>query len=331
VGNTIHAAKKEKICAAFGMEYNVWEDHFYTQQEFLNRLDDYRIITNATVEELVIGEVSDMPEEEKGLLTQLGEQKPIPLPGNLRTFSPAFIWALVKKLKSNNQAEDALYALGVLASNERFEYLYYGAIHHLKAVLLSHDDIQKWDDAIRELRFLYKVVKYHLQDPEIITLMASNFKRKALYHAFGVLNHPDQVDVDMVAKALSLYRESYAIKLPENRYYDAINIAYLIAILRHIEGGASEDDIFNEIRELYDKTMQQWSPDADNWWEVSTQMEFMVLLKDLDGAAKIFELYEQQHAPMDFEIHATIRQLELFVHFTQDISAQEFLTFLLSL
>ncbi len=334
----IHPANKSKISTMFGLEYEIWTDNFYTDHAFYQKVDNYRLEDNPKVDDIIIGSITEMSKAEEKAIRTLVSQHPIPIPGNLQSYSYEFMFALAVELKKNNQIIDALHVLDVILEDEQFAYTYYGKLHHMRAVLLSHRDMQQWDAALKELRFLYKVVKYHLKEREVITLMASNLKRKALYHPNGMLNHPDQIDIDLLGNALSLYTESYKFKEPDQRYYDAINRVYLIAILDSVgedDGTVDEStDAKEQIKVLYDELKprengnRDWKADTSDWWQVTTKMEFLVLMGRVDDAAQVYDDYRLEHTPESFDLDATIRQLEAYTYFVKDSEVEAFLVFL---
>ena len=337
---TINSANRAKICTVFGLEYDVWTEDFNTEHAFFKQLDQFRLKDIDAVDSIVIGDIAQMSDSEEKQIRALASEATIAIPANLEQYSYEFMFALAKLLKQKNQIRDAMRVLDVVMENEQFAYTYYGQLHHLRAVLLSHRDIQQWDEALKELRFLYKVVAYHLQEREVITLMASNLKRKALYHPNGTLNHPDQIECDMLGNALALYTEAYTFKEEEHRYYDAINMAYLIAILDAVcdsdEPEEEPVDVKAEISAIYaslkpkENGDRDWKANCSDWWQVATKMEFLVLLGRADDAARVYDDYSFEHTPESFDLDAIIRQLEAYTHFVDDSEAEAFLAFLKS-
>lgn len=326
----IHTSKKEKIAEAFGLKYEVWTDHFYTEQEFVQHLDDYKIIDISFEEEKIqnkmIGEIIRMSIDEEGELTNLMEQNPLSIPGNLERYSPDFMLALAYALKDNNQIVDAFRVSDVLLQNEKvYKYKYYNQILHLRAILLSHDEMKKWDEAIDILRLLYSACAYHIKEPEIITLTASNYKRKAFYDNSGNLRSVESVDRDLIGQALSLYREAYALKNNNKKYYEAVNIAYLTMILAAIEE-VDYDASKQSIEKLFDNIQKNgWDVDEESWWVVATKIEFFILLGNFDKAIfTLNEYLESGNTLKTFDIEITLRQLNIYLHFTDDKTASSF-------
>lgn len=331
----IHTAKKEKIADAFGLKYEVWIDHFYTEQEFMQHLDDYKLIdTSFTREEIqrnMMGEIIRMSIEEEDELTLLMQQDPMNIPGNIERYSPDFMFALAYALKDNSQAHDAFRVTDVLLQNEKvYKYIYYNQILHLRAILLSHDEIKKWDEAINILRLLYSACAYHIKEPEVITLTASNYKRKAFYDNEGNLRSVENVDRNLIGQAISLYREAYWLKTVEQRYYDAVNIASLSMILSVFEG-TDMKKAKQDIEVLHkDLKKEGWRAKDSTWWEVATEIEFKILLGRIDDAKYFFDEYlENGHKIKKFDLESTIRQFKLYKFFTKDKNLDSFLQYMM--
>ncbi len=326
---------KAKICTALNLKYEVWTDEINRNDEdiFIEKLNDYREITELpaseknTLDKSVLGEVVRMSAEEEDIIAFYVQDDVIKIPGNLETYSPDFMFMLVQLLKNKNQALDALKVLATLEeTTQSFKYIHRKQIAHLRAILLSHRTVQQWDEAIETLRYLY-VDGYHLEDPEIITLAASNHKRKALYHTNGSLNYPTQVDLSQLGAASTLYHEAYKLKSIEERYYDAINIAYLERILDALEIGEDGSSVQRSLDKLYKEVYKKssWEIDPSNWWETTSKMEFLLLI-GRDGEAE--DLLESSPTPKAFEIDATIRQLELYTQYVSDDLTSSFLSLL---
>jgi transcriptional regulator with XRE-family HTH domain len=333
-GENIHAAKKEKIAAAFELKYEVWMDNYYTVHEFTQHLDDYLLegtdITSEEIQQKMMGDIIRMSLEEEDELRLLVEQSPMSIPGYLEQYSPDFILALAFALKDKNQAYDALRVMDVLLQNEKvYKYKYYNQILHLRAILLSHEEIKKWDEAINILRLLYSACSYHLKEPEIITLTASNYKRKAFYDSKGNLCSAEKVDKDLIGQSISLYREAYRLKKVKDRYYDAVNLASLTMILATLEG-TDINEAKKEVQLLYKKLSEEgWRTNDTCWWEVATKIEFKLLLGREDEAMFFLNAYlENRNKIQKFDVETTIRQLKIYVQFVADQKAEEFLRYL---
>ena len=82
-----------------------------------------------------------------------------------------------------------------------------------------------------------------------------------------------------------------------------------------------------EVEALYTNLLQNgWKINMKDWWEVTTQVEFLVLCGNDAEAEAVYVSYEGELEK--FELDATIRQLEMYTHFCPDTLAEDFLTLL---
>ena len=295
----IKATAKSEICNIFGLVYSVWDDSFASEEDFEKELLNYKKI------------------QKKKNLIERHIMKPI------ENQQPLFLFEQAKKYKEQKEIQKALKLLEQIEYDDSsFKYKHHNEIAHLKAILLSDDSIQDWDEAIHILRNLYFSANYHLEEPEIITLIASNYKRKALYHPkTKTYKERKDVDMDLIASALILYHEAYEEKDSQAKYYDALNYAYLYNISESIE---SKEISHERIKTLYDDFSKQWKVDECNWWEVISQAEFSMLLGDTNRAISTINYFLETHTVTPSQMSATLRQLELYIHFTQDQNAIQF-------
>lgn len=326
---------RQKISDAFELQYDVWESEtsINTIHDFTNKLqrggyDKPKDPEVDPLDRVVLGKVTDvLPAAEDYKLAFLKQFSPVEVPKNLEHFSAPFLFELAKYLQEVNQVEDALNVINtLLKSRESYKYKNKNEILHIRAILLSHDQIKKWDDAIDILLDLYMASRYHFIKPEVLTLLASNYKRKAFYEDEGSLKDPEDVDLDLVAQALSLYKEAYQLKEEQEKYYDAINIAYLTLILHHLEEQSEYKKSFNEIKEevarLHRDLLKFWRIESDDWWAMSTSLEFYLLKGDEVGSEMAFN---QIPPPTAFELDVIQRQLTIYTHFCpHDTLVKEF-------
>jgi len=239
----IKATAKSEICNIFGLQYNIWEDTFSIAEDFEKELLTYKKIRN------------EKDTIKRHIMKSMDSKQPL------------FLFEQAKEYKEENKIQEALELIKEIdESSSSFKYTHHNQIAHLKAILLSDNTIQDWDGAIHILRNLYFSAKYHLEEPEIITLIASNYKRKALYDPLTKLfiNQKD-IDIDLIASALTLYFEAYELKDTQEKYYDALNYAYLYNISNSVE---SKKIDHKRIRELYDSFSKRWRVDEKSWWEI---------------------------------------------------------------
>jgi len=295
----IKATAKSEISNIFNLVYSVWEDSFSCEENFEEELSNYKKVRkNKNIIERHI-------------------MKPI------ENKQPLSLFEQAKEYRKQKKVKEALELLEQIdADMSSFKYKHYNEIAHLKAILLSDDTIQDWDGAIDILRKLYFSAEYHFEEPEIITLIASNYKRKALYCP-NTKNYKEMEDVDMdlIASALILYYEAYEEKDSQQKYYDALNYAYLYNISNTIE---SKEIDHERIKKLYSDFSKQWRVDECSWWEVISRAEFLMLLGEIERAISTMDYFLETHSLSPSEIDATFRQLKLYIHFTQDQNAIKF-------
>jgi len=325
---TFTIKNKTKLCRLFGLGDKVWSDKFFLEEEFREALPDYQKITPQSIEDtirphLLINLKHIDTKDNSMKVEQLSAQEVEKLLSRgMEQASSSFMFALAKRLKAENRINEALMVLLWIDEQESiFRYQYENQLRHFKAVLLSHDSIQDWDGAIHILRSLYYSRHYHLESPEILTLLASNYKRKALYRS--------PIDKELLTSALCLYEEAYQLKPDNEKYYDAINLAYLYNITDAIEVEHANKE---EIEALYRKLSAVWRIDRSNWWEVSSQAEFLMLLGKTEMAILMMDDFMESHQAdpktyrlEPFGIDALFRQLRLYIQLTDDHHAKQFL------
>lgn len=330
---TINGKAKSQICDIFNLQFTIWTDKFEDEINFENSLYDYQKVNEPITpndEEIItrkiVGEVKALSKNEVALLDELAQHKTINISLiELTHMTPMFLFEYAHLLKNKKQIREALSVIQLIEKIPgTYKYTHYNKLQHLKAILLSDETFKKWDEAIHILRLLYSSSHYHLQEPEVITLMASNYKRKALNDTNGWVN-ANTIDKDLLFKSFSLYHDAYNIKDIQSRYYDAINIAYLNNIIDSIEPDFTDK---LAIKELYSELLQAWTPSPSNWWEVSSKAEFLVLIDKLDLSLSEISFFLESNNVEPFEIESTLRQLEMYLHFVNDKNAQVFYTYL---
>ncbi len=338
--NIQQPAIRAKICTLFGLRPDIWIEEFENEVDFANDLPRFKQIkkvktmTNKEkIDSAIIGKRSILTGVEEELKDRLSKEENISYPiEDMDKRTPAFLFELVKLLKKKSQIKDALSLLDkITTSSSSFKYTYSNEINLQRAVLLSHSSINNWNEAIDILNYLYSGSKYHLEEQEVLTLLASNYKRKALTDALDPTKWLDKesVDRDLLTNAITLYYNSYDQSEDSEKYYDAINLAYVIKIADCIELDLNEldSDIANlEIERLYNELHQNWSADDSNWWEVFSESEFLMLLGKTDVAiSKVYDYLEFEYEnDMQFNVDITLRQLEMYLHFSADKNAVEF-------
>ena len=78
-----------------------------------------------------------------------------------------------------------------------------------------------------------------------------------------------------------------------------------------------------EIDRLYSDITKNWKPKDDNWWEVISDVEFLMLRGEVTIAlSKLNDFLDfNKLENLVDDISATIRQLDMYIHFTNDTNA----------
>jgi len=324
--SSFNTKSKQKICKAFSLIEKLWIEDFFTEEEFEEYLPQYKKTEpkkeREDIEKHISRNLVKIKENGMKIESLTKDETQTLLETKLIKENSSFMFEFAKKLKSEQRIEEALDVLEWIDEREStFKYKYQNKLRKFKSILLSHDKIKDWDGAIHILRSLYYGSDYHLKDPEILTLLASNYKRKALDDS----NFKEEIDMKLLLSALCIYDDAYTLKDDNAKYYDAINLAYLYNIVDAIEVEYA-DKI--EIKTLYQNLSKIWRIDTTNWWEVSSDAEFLMLLGDIDFAISKINSFLENHKVEPFEIDATKRQLELYLRFTDDENAKRFLNYL---
>ncbi|CAA6820670.1 MAG: Unknown protein [uncultured Sulfurovum sp.] len=322
---SFNTKSKTKICQAFNLLDTVWRDSFSNEKIFEKALSEYeKIISQPSIRvENTLVKLQKSTKVKQMKVDNLSkEEMQILLESELEKKSAFFLFELSKVLQQQKEINEALRVLMLIESKEStFRYTHENQIRHQKAILLSSNDIKDWDTAIHILRSLYHSTHYHLKEPEILTLLASNYKRKALVH----LDRREEVDMALITSAICLYEDAYHLKADNHKYYDAINLAYLYNLVDVIEIEYADK---KEIETLYAELLRVWRIDTNNWWEVCSDAEFLMLLGKVDLAILKLNSFLEKHKVEPFELAVTIRQLKLYIEFTEDQNAKAFLDYL---
>ena len=317
---SINSKNRSNICEIFGLSADVWKRDIATERFVTHNIKDLEIITKETSDSKIEGIIFDFNSDTTKEDTMLGNE-------SIDKNSPEYLFKYTKELKENKKIEEALNTLELIYKHpSNYKYTHHNELEHFKAILLSHDHIKDWDGAIDILKRLYSSTHYHLENKEIITLIASNYKRKALYDKENNLLTKDKVNMDLIVNAITLYKEAYNIKDSQAKYYDAINYAYLHNITDAIEVEYADPITITKLYEDLTTGKEKWRLDDENWWEVTSNAEFLMLLGRVDEGKRNINDFLDFHLDKvsEFDIDATLRQLDLYIHFTDDKNAIEF-------
>ncbi len=292
-----------KIEKYFNIHTDIWTDNTWTDMvNFEQNIEDFRLIIKSDEERLAVDKIvyaeDKIPEDH-----------------------PRSLYEKAIQLKKKENIHDALKVIEkLLTYKSHYVYNRYNEILLLKAVLLSHNNVRQFDEAIDILKLLYSAMKYHLKNPEVLTLLGSNYKRKAFYDEHDNLKEKGDMNMDYLRLSLQNYEQALKIRTSE-RYYDAINIAYLKKILFNIDKNAVD-----ELR----KAEPNWTPNEANWWEMATSSEFFMLSGNLESSKFTIDIFLEKETADTYDISSTLRQIHLYQHaIPEDKIAQKFYTYII--
>ncbi len=319
---SFHTKSKTKLCKGFKLLDRVWSDKFATEYEFEESLSEYEKIESIKSKrdrtKHILVKLNNIDIKGVKLNNLSKDEVDRLMDSRLENKSAIFMFEFAQKLKSEKRINEALEVLAWIDKREStFKYTHENRLRHFRAILLSHDSIQDWDGAIHILRSLYHSSHYHLQEPEVLTLLASNYKRKAL--------SKDSIDMELITSALCLYEDAYELKADNEKYYDAVNLAYLYNIVDAIEIEYADKQ---EIDTLYKELLRIWRIDKSNWWEVCSDAEILMLLGKVNLAILKISDFLENYSVKPFEIDTTIRQIKFYIYLTRDKNAELFLDYL---
>jgi hypothetical protein len=140
-------------------------------------------------------------------------------------------------------------------------------------------------------------------------------------------NSKEEIDMDFLTSALCLYEDAMRLKPDNQKFYDAINLAYLYKIVDSIEFEYADKLELNILAKIVSDIKNR-----EDWWEVSSKAEFLMLFGKMDDALFFINNFLESHVlnPSlykvdDFKMSVLFRQLKLYIQFTDDIDAKRFL------
>lgn len=165
-------------------------------------------------------------------------------------------------------------------------------------------------------KLTYNLWKSGNKDSDTLAMLAAQYKRRAC------IDKTDKLlkiyDEKLLKRALYLYLEAFRRGfIDENAYYPAINAAYISKILGS-EYGKYDTQLTNYI-------ITEWGYSTDvNWWVNSTIAEAYILQGDYDMAINKFNDIFKSSKPPVFELHSTMKQIELYQFYEEkDVNKKE--------
>lgn len=325
--SNIHGVTKAKIMEIFELPHDVWMKEFNREESFRSYLQTLKIEKQDNFDDLFFEKLPEITRKERVLLMKKLEEN-IDFK-QIKSSTPSFMFEYAEKLQEQEKIEEALEVLSILENDSSsYKIIHANQIDKLKAILLSDKKIQDWDGAISILKRLYHNGNRPMDDPEVTTLIASNYKRKAFYsHNKKSLLPKEEIDLNLLIASIAIHKKAYKGKDSKDKYYDAINMAYLYNILNAIE---IEDADSIEINQLYTELLRVWKVNSNDWWATISNAEFLMLLGKINPAISEVEAFIKNNPNKltPSNLNPTLRQLEIYIHFTEDNNAMEFYEFL---
>lgn len=185
----------------------------------------------------------------------------------------------------------------------------------LKAKIHSYNKENK--EAIAVLNELIQKNQPNI-DSESYTLLAASIKREAMDE---FEKYSDEIVLsDKLIKAKEIY---YSIYKLSNSYYPALNYIYLMKILSYIHQ--------NDKVQLIENATKIWKSielRINDWWSFIANIEFLLITEKYREAFLTFEKHLSDLKNLDireFNLYSTIRQLDFYSRFCDDIEIKQFI------
>ncbi|ABK45609.1 hypothetical protein Mmc1_3119 [Magnetococcus marinus MC-1] len=154
---------------------------------------------------------------------------------------------------------------------------------------------------------IYGVWNLGYRDSNTLSMLAAQYKRRAIYGNNNVLCDKEGINYDLLKRALSLYIEAFRINTED--YYPAINVAYLYKII----GG---DNAGKGIK-FANYILKNWKLSAgSDWWIDSTLLECDIIIGDYENLDDKYKNIITKHKPNSFEKMANYTQIKIFSELT---------------
>jgi hypothetical protein len=323
---TISIGKKEQIAKKLKVDtqrlWSKWEDKSllenYLKSNSSDRLSiftkidkNYKKTISSDDEVEFLKNIKDLPDIE--LVADLPEY-------DLTNISVALLIEFAQYLLDISLPQEAIYVLSFTSDKEEaiLDDDIFIQINKIRAISLSDDQMKKFEEAkniLLEIVMRYQCKNKDEDQIEIMRLLAANYKRLALYDENGKLFSKQNINKDYLLKSLERY-EALCETNP-NDFYASINLAYLYKMFF-----ARDTDKIDKLKTLLQTIKSNWNPDFDNWWGLVSQIEFLILEGRHHQASEMTNRIEDlSKSPSISDINSTIRQLDIYLHFTNDAGA----------
>lgn len=153
---------------------------------------------------------------------------------------------------------------------------------------------------------IYGVWQLNNKDADTLSMLAAQYKRRSLTNQDGNYCKQEEINIELLERALSLYIEAFRLNIDD--YYPAINIAYLYIIKAGITKGQGT--------KLAQYVYATWkSVENKDWWLDTTLLECDLIQEDFENLDYKFEQIISTHNPSYFEKKVVHNQIEIFANF----------------
>jgi len=191
----------------------------------------------------------------------------------------------------------------------------------LKSKILSSQGYNK--EAIKILEKLIYSKKSGINS-ETYNLLAASIKRDAFYEYEKYSD--DNILKDNLSKSRDIYFSIYKLN---HHYYPALNYLYLQMMLAYLDNSEKVyfEDLKKEAKQIWDNLNHK----TIDWWSFIAQIEFLILIEEYQEASnELISHFEnlQDFEISDFNVLATVRQLELYNKFCNNKKLFEIISFI---
>lgn len=223
---------------------------------------------------------------------------------NVEGKSGQFIYELAELCKKNAMYPEALEFIKIVENTflevdgiKVYPYRYKRELIKLKANCLTR--IGDYENAAD---IVYGLWQSGLHDSDTLSMLAAQYKRRALYNEGKVVGK-DEMNIELLVRAKNIYTEAFRLNIDD--YYPAINTAYLYKLIGGKDTGKGTKLAFY--------ISDSWGDAAgENWWIDSTLAECEILQEDFEAAIIKMNEAITQHNPSNFEKNTVFEQISIF-------------------
>lgn len=157
---------------------------------------------------------------------------------------------------------------------------------------------------------MYGLWKSGQNDSDTLSMLAAQYKRRALYGQDGRLLTSANINVALLDRSRSLYIEAFRRNISD--YYPLINAAYLFSF-PPIANREYTTKLSMYIEEAF---QPQEDGNTASWWHAASLAEAAMLLHCTQEALDKFQKALSKHDPDNFMLASTKEQITIYAHLT---------------